>query len=212
MDPSTVQDRISRGMGTAARHTGFFYDAYRPVGCSDPLKPENRFLRLPALFNARDPRFGKASSYGHPCRFGVFDSAYTRPGDYLVGPGGTFFIAAQEHLLPPLCVVTNATVSVARPVAAAVPGLGAYGGAIGAGGKTILVSGWPASLLAARDGGTAILPSDGRPGVWAILLPPGHDNIRTSDVLTDDRNRTFVVATAEHTALGCRVTATQATA
>ena len=217
MDPSTLQDRISRGLGAAARATGFFYDAYRPSEPGEPLAPENRFLRLPALFNARDPRFGQASSYGRPCWFGVFDSAYTRPGDYLVGPGGTFFIAAQEHLLPPLCVLTNATVTVARPAAAGKPGLNGYGGTTHAGARTPLLSGWRASLLAAGSGGTAILPSDGRPGSWAVLLPPGHcstspSDVRTSDVLTDDRNRTFVVATVEHTALGHRITAVQAAA
>ena len=212
MDPSTLQDRISRGMGTAARNAGFFYDAYRPGGPDDPLSPENRYLRLPALFNARDPRFGKASSYGRPCWFGLFDSAYTRPGDYLAGPGGTFFVAAQEHLLPPLCVLTNATVTLARPTAAETPGLHDYGGAMTAGTKTVFLSGWPASLLVAGGGGTAVLPSAGRPGAWTVLLPPGWFGIRTSDVITDDRNRTFVVATAEHSVLGCRITAIQAIA
>ena len=199
-------------MGSAARNAGFFYDAYRPAGPEDPLAPENRFLRLPALFNARDPRFGRASSYGRPCWFGMFDSAYTRPGDYLAGPGGTFFIAAQEHLLPPLCVLTNATVALARPSAAETPGLHNYGGATTAGARMVLLSGWPASLLAAGAGGRAVLPSDGRPGNWAVLLPPGDFDVRTSDTLIDDRNRRFVVATVEDTALGYRMTVTQATA
>ena len=216
MDPSTLQDRISRGMGSAARAAGFFYDAYRPGDADEPLAPENRFLRLPAMFNARNPRFGQASSYGRPCWFGVFDSAYTRPGDYLAGPGGTFFIAAQEHLLPPLCVLTNATLRVSRPAAADTPGLHGYGGGTTAGARTALLAGWPASLLASGGGGTAVLPSDGRPGGWAVLLPPGLPSgtreVRTSDVLTDERNRSFVVNTAEHTALGYRITATLADA
>ena len=213
MDPHTLQDRISRGMGSAARSAGFFYDAFRPTGpLEDPLTPENRFLRLPALFNARNSSFGRASSYGQACWFGVFDSAYTRPGDYLVGPGGTFFIAAQEHLLPPLCVLTNATIMATRPADAEMAGLQDYAGATIAGARTAVLSKWPASLLATGGGGTAVLPSDGRPGAWAVLLPPGSCELRTSDVLTDDRNRTFVVATAESSALGCRITATQATA
>ena len=211
MDPYTLQDRISRGMGTAARAAGFPYDAYRPISADAPLAPEHRFLRLPALFNARDPRFGQASAYGRPAWFGVFDSAYTRPGDYLVGPGGIFFVAAQEHLLPPLCILTNATLGVARPAVASTPGLHDYSGAISAGTTVPVLVAWPASLLAASGGGQAVLPSDGRPGSWTMLLPPCPYDIRTSDVVTDDRSRTFVVATAERTSLGYRITATQAT-
>lgn len=213
MDAPTLQDRISRGMGTAARIVGQSYDAFRPAGPDLPIVPENRFLRLHAAFNARDPRFGQASAYGRPAWFGIFDSAYTQPGDYLVGPGGTFFIAAQEHLLPPLCILTNATLGASRPVIGALAGLHDYGGGVvpGQPGSTVM-TGWPASLLAAGGGGPTILPADGRAGGWSILLPPGPFEIRTADILTDDRGRTFVVGSAECTALGTRIAAQEATA
>ena len=204
-----MQDRISRAMGAAARAAGFAHDAFRTDATEVPLAPDNRFLRLHALFNARDPRFGAASAYGKPAWYGVFDTAYTRPGDYLVGPGGTFFIAAQEHLLPALCILTNAVVSVTRAGGGGGPGVQAYGGGQFAGATVPVLSGWPASVLAAGGGGRAVLPADGRPGSWAILLPPGPFAVRTSDTVRDESGRAFVVDTAERSSLGTRIGATQ---
>ena len=198
-------------MGAAARAVGQVYDAFRPAGAAHPLAPENRFLRLPAAFNARDPKFGRASTYGRASWFGVFDSAYTRPGDYLVGPGGVFFIAAQEHLLPPLCVLTNARLRATRPFAAETAGLHEYGGAAFAGTTTTLLLDWPASVLASGAGGRAVLPTDGRSGSWAVLLPPCAPDLRFSDVLLDEQGRRFVAGSVERTGLGFRIAATLAT-
>ncbi len=115
MDPVALQDAISRGMGVAALKLGALCDAYRPRSAQNPLGPANRYLRLAASFNAEDPTYRKPSGYGRATWFGVFDSAYTRPGDYLSGPPGVFFIAAQQPLLPVLCVLTNRTLSAIRP-------------------------------------------------------------------------------------------------
>ncbi len=52
MDGASLQDRISRGIGTAARRDRRTHDAYRPRGTADPLAPANRFLRLNAAFTA----------------------------------------------------------------------------------------------------------------------------------------------------------------
>ncbi len=59
MDGATLADRLSRGMGAAARVFGTPYDAFRQRGADDPscnpLAPERRFLRLPAAFDGGDP-------------------------------------------------------------------------------------------------------------------------------------------------------------
>ena len=64
-------------------------DAYRPSGFSEPLDRQNRFLRLRAAFTARDARFAHPNAYGDALWSGVFDAAYTRPGDYLVQADGS---------------------------------------------------------------------------------------------------------------------------
>src|SRR5579875_583148 len=117
MDPNLLQDAISRGMGVAARALGQSCDAYRPSGPGNPLGIANRYLRLPASFNAQDPSYARPNGYGRALWFGVFDAAYTQPGDYLVGPMGTYFIAAQQALLPVLCVQTNRVLNALRPAA-----------------------------------------------------------------------------------------------
>ncbi len=61
MDPYSVQDRISRGMGAAARVLGDVYDLFRPQGMSRPLAPGNRIMQLPVVFDGGDPGYRRPS-------------------------------------------------------------------------------------------------------------------------------------------------------
>src|SRR4051812_24301641 len=115
MDSRKLQDRLSFGLGRSARHIGRTADAFRPDGPSDPLKRENRFLRLPAAFVPANGGLNTAATYGQPLWHGIFDSSYTRVGDYLVLEAETYFIASQAPLLPVLCVMANRTISITRP-------------------------------------------------------------------------------------------------
>jgi hypothetical protein len=208
-----LQDRISRGLGVAARKIGVRTDAFRPAGTANPLAPANRFLRLQAAFSAMDGQFSKPSAYGAALWQGVFDSAYTKPGDYLVQDMGTWFVAAQQHLLPALCVRTNRTVSFSRAAAPASSGVNAYGG-LTTSTTTQLVTGWPANVLGVAGGGRpeAGLPTDGAIPYWTVLLPaPTGVLLRPADIMTDDLGRTATVAAAELTDLGWRLTVKQAT-
>jgi hypothetical protein len=143
----------------------------------------------------------------------VFDAAYTQPGDYLVQEQGIWFIAAQQRLLPVLCVQTNRTVSFTRPTAPSNAGLNNYGGATTATNMPLLTN-WPASVLgvAGRGHPGADLPGDSGVPYWTVLLPafPGV-TLHPSDLVNDDLGRIAVVAAAELTALGWRVTVKQAT-
>ena len=208
MDGVTLQDRISRGMGVAARRIGSPYDVFRPQGLRAPLSRDNRRLRLHASFNAEDARFSKPASYGHALWWGVFDAAYTAPADYLVGAHGTFFIAAQQPLLPVLCVLTNRVISLRRP-GGPTGGLGGYGG-VQLAETAPLVLDWPASVLGVGSGRSGALPGDDGTGTVVVLLPPLPVRVRTGDLVLDDLERTLVVAAAEETALGFRLTARQA--
>ena len=213
MDPDALPDRIYRGLNATARAVGTTTDAYRPSGSSDPLAAENRFLRLHAAFTARDGRFAHPNAYGDALWYGVFDAAYTRPGDYLVQAGTTWFIAAQQRLAPVLCVQANRIVSFWRPAAPSNTGVNTYGGVITETNEALLLN-WPASILGAAGRGhpNPDLPSDSSIPYWTVLLPaiPGVI-LRPSDLLTDDLGRNAVVAAAELTDLGWRITAKQAT-
>jgi hypothetical protein len=208
-----LQDRISRGLGAAARVMGARTDAYRASGVDDPLASPNRFLRLNATFSAADAKFTHPSGYGTGLWQGIFDSAYTRVGDYLVQETGTWFIASQERLLPILCVRVNRVVSLARAAAPASNGVNAYGGVTLAN-VTPLLTNWPASVLGVGGSGRAAagLPSDSVVPFWTVLLPafPGV-LLRPADILTDDIGRTASVSAAELTDLGWRLTVKQAT-
>ncbi len=209
MQVRTLQDRIDRGRGTAARHIGAAYDAYRPSSTDHPLTPANRYLRLPAAFMPDDGSFKRPSGYGRPTWLGLFDSAYTQPGDYLSGPGGTFFIAAQQSLLPVLCVLATRTLTLSRTAAPTFPGMNSYGGTMLATATPLLVA-WPASVLTAGAGAPGTLPGDANLPSWTILLPATPVALLPADLIQDDLGRTYVIGTAELTALGWRILAKQA--
>lgn len=213
MDAPKLQDRVSRGLGVAARRIGTPTDAFRPRGTADPLAKSNRYLRLAAAFSAPDGGFGRPNPYGTALWHGVFDAAYTRPGDYLVQPGGTWFIAAQQTLLPVLCVRAERIVSFGRPAAAARIGIGAYGG-VSRQAITPLLTSWPASVLTASSGArsSADLPADGEASIWSVLLPAVKDVVlRSSDLMSDDLGRFGVISAAELTELGWRLQVKQVT-
>ena len=204
-----LQDRIDRGLGAAARHIGAEYDAYRPKSADNPLAPENRFLRLPAAFTDENLSFRRPILYGRATWSGIFDRAYTRPGDYLAGPAGTFFIAVQQSLLPAVCVLTNATIAVTRPAAPAAAGVNSYGGLLPSTATPVL-TGWPASILFAGAGSPGDLPGDASTPTWTILLPTTSTSVRSADLIADDTGRSYVVGSAELTGLGWRILAKQA--
>jgi hypothetical protein len=151
----------------------------------------------------------------------VFDSAYTRPGDYIVrkesapgaADGGTWFIAAQQPLLPVLCVCAPRVVSFVRPSTTTTSGVGSYGG-FARDDANCLLTGFPASVLNASMAGLdpTALPADVIPESWEVLLParPGVV-LRTGDLMSDDLGRNGVVAAAELSDLGWRLLVKQTT-
>ena len=224
MDALTLADRVRRSQGRAAVVLGAWCGAYRPVDTTNPLAPENRFMKLQAAFSAAEAEFARPAGYGQAAWWGLFDSAYTRPGDYLVRPesapgaadGGVWFVAQQQPLLPVLCVRATRVVGFVRPA----PATGTAGGGVGSyGGFTVdsataLLSDYPASVLNAYGGGldSAELPGDAPPRSWEVLLPrvPGVV-LLNGDLMTDDLGRTGVVSSAELTDLGWRMLVKQTT-
>ncbi|MEO8716070.1 MAG: hypothetical protein ABI369_13755 [Acetobacteraceae bacterium] len=207
-----LQDRISWASNICARAAGDWADGYRQSGASDPLAPVNRFIRIPALFTGLQGKFVRPLGYGDALAHGIFDYAYTRPGDYLVQGATIWFIAAQQPLLPALCVRTDRVISFTRPIAPGVTGINGYGGVTATGVVALLVN-WPASVIGSSGSGqpSANLPSDAGVPYWTVLLPAPPDVLLLpGDLLHDDLGRAAVVAAAELTGLGWRLTVKQA--
>jgi hypothetical protein len=213
MDAHKLQDRIYRGSGRAAFHIGAPCDLLRPVGAHDPLSPANRILRLNAGFLPLGGHLHRPVPEQDPMWEGIFDAAYTTPGDILRrrNDGALFYIAAQQPMLPVLCIRTMRIISLLRPPSPQAAGLNLYGGAVVAT-NAILASGWPASIVTSSGPGTGLanIEAEVNPGTWQVLLPPSLKlELCTNDILTDDQGRTGVVAMIETTDLGTRLTARQ---
>ena len=144
------------------------------------------------LWCARKLRY-RAVEYDRPLWNGVFDAAYTRVGDYLVRPDGTWFVAAQQPLLPVLCVRADRIVSFVRAAAPTASGVNTYGG-VTAATNTPLLRNWPASVRTASAAGpsAAALPGDASVTYWTVLLPcyPGVV-LRLADLMIDDLESQF---------------------
>lgn len=209
MDGTKLQAKIYKGYGQAAKRIGFAYKQFRATSADNPLTTE--LQTLPASFTTNFS-YSAPNKYGTATWLGLFDGREFQVGDYLVGPGGTFFVAAMQATLPIYCVETNRTINVLRVTQGSDVGLGQYGGDTPAT-EQPLIQGWPASVLQGTKGESneTKLPGDVRTPWWAILLPawPGII-IRTSDIITDDLGRKYVVSSAELTDMGWRMTAMQA--
>jgi len=213
MNPDHLEDRIRWGSNVAARAVGVMTNAYRPSSSHNPLATQNRFLRLHAAFGGLDGSHAKPNGYGNALWCGIFDAAYTRPGDYLTQSKTSWFIASQQRLLPVLCVKTNRVISFTRPAAQPNSGVNTYGG-ITAANVTSLMTNWPASVLVTpREGHPlASLPNNTSVSYWTVLLPARPEVvIQTGDLMSDDLARNGVVATTELTDLGWRLAVRQAT-
>jgi hypothetical protein len=210
-----VADHLQRGLGVAARRLGDAHDVFRPRTSGDPLVIGNRLLTLTAAFDVPDGRFRRAPGFGAVVWQGIFDAAYTKPGDYLSGPNGCFFVALQLPLLPPVCVRATRVVTVARPAPRERVGPRSYGGVLRADAEPILRN-WPVSLAIAgarleRD--EVGLPGDGGEGTFVILLPPlpaAAPTPRVADLVSDDHDLTYVIGAVEQGPFGWRLIVRQA--
>ncbi len=205
-----LQDHLSRGLGAAARHIGQLCAAYRPDSPADPLAERNHYRDLHASFTDDDQHFRRPIGYGRAVWSGIFDTGCTRPGDYIQGEAGVFFIAAQQALLPSLCVQTNRTLTIQRPGAPTLAGVNGYGGLLTAT-ATPLLTNWPASVLFAGAGSPGDLPGDASIPAWTVLLPTGPATPQSADLIVDDQGKSYVISSAEQSALGWRILAKQAT-
>lgn len=136
-------------------------------------------------------------------------------GDYLVRQtdGAVWFVAAQQPLLPILCVDCPRKIYIQRqPDATVSEGVGTYSALTDL--ENVLGTPdylWPASILiGGRVEASTGLPAGVREAAWSILLPISAPlKVQSSDILTDDNGRRFAVQSAESSDLGWRLLATE---
>ncbi len=223
MNAALLQQKIDAGYARAAAQIGTTFTLYRPSGATapnSPIVPGNIVTTLPASFNAEDMAYEKSARYGKATWYCLVDGTQTQPGDYLVGGGKIYFIAAQQLALPILAVECNRAVRIARMPVANGAGYAGYSAVVesqevdvlgtqGAGGA--FGSGWPASiLLGGKADKESVLPSGVKQSGVVILLPPSVPIMITeADVICDDLGREFAIEAAELTALGWRILANE---
>lgn len=226
MDATRIHAKIYAGRGKAALRLGLLFDVMRPVTAADPFT--NKVNQINAAFNNTDNKYLKANHPGSPLWYGDLDGRQTLAGDYLVGADSTYFIAAQQQLLPIICVECNRTVRMTRPVVP-VPESASdnvsvlpYSGlcqsdeesvdALGTRpGKGLPAIGWPASVLFGKGklrNGDALKAGTSEQLGWQIMLPVSVPLVfHPGDVLVDDLGNMFSVSGAELSDTGWRMQA-----
>jgi hypothetical protein len=201
-----------RGYAMTAARTGLAYRQFRATGPFDPMSGP-ALGSLPALFS-QDNTVQTPNLYGNAVWRAWLDGTQVQVGDILAG-ARTFFIVAQQPLLPILAVEAPRTVDIRRPFHQAAIGFSpVYGGDTPAQ-ETIVMRQWPASILQGMRGGTAdaALPDDVKAPGWSLLLPatPAPPVLLfPSDIVVDDLGRRFTIASAELTSFGWRLVTHQA--
>jgi len=217
MDAAAIHAKIYSGRAKVGARLGLDYVVYRPAQAGNPMA--NQITTIKAAFNARDNSYKAPNKQGNAFWHGDFDGRLTLPGDYLVGNGKIYYIAAQQHLLPILCVECNRSARVSRAAPEAVGAVGAVGysglcdspterdDVLGTSGEAFI--GWPCSVLFGGRSGPAVgLPGDVRNSGRMILLPPSvRVTIGAGDIVTDDLGNRYAVDGAELSDHGWRISA-----
>lgn len=212
MDARQLAAKVNQGNGKAAKHLGGTACHYRAVSPFNPLDAQPQ-RELSASFAAGNS-YIRSARFGQATWIGIFDAAGFEAGDILVSTGGTFYVAAMPLLQPILCVRTERLVSIRRTVQAGNDtGLKDYSGTTAAS-ETLIMSGWPASILLSRSGehSPLKLPGEMR-SAWHIMLMPAFKGVslQTGDFVTNEAGQRYIISGTELTDMGWRLTALQVT-
>lgn len=211
IDGTLIQQKVYRGYAIAAAKTGVAHDLYRPSTDTAPLDLINQIGTLPVALDARPSyKFAIPALHTDAERYALVDGAAVLPGDYLVGPRETVFIAAMPMLQPIVCIACNAVISLRRLSPAR--GFGAIEDRSDAGTQeSELFSRWPASMLYSGRGrgSTDGVPGDQPDPDFMVLLPPVPGAVlpHSGDVLVDDNGQRFAVGWFEASQAGWRMLA-----
>jgi len=214
MDGATIQQRIYAGRGKAALRIGLAFNQFRPLSAASPLG--NQIGTLLAAFNSGDSTYKTPNLPGDPIWYADLDGRLTQPGDYLVriSDGATWFVSAQQQLLPIVTIECNRSVRITRQLPVTEVGAVGYGG--NAKPNEIDVLGnvgalWPASILqGGRKQAGVALPGGTAQAGWKMFLPPSVPiTITAADILTDDLGRRYVIDGAELSDMGWRITSNE---
>jgi hypothetical protein len=207
MDSTKLQQKVWAGYAKAALRIGPIFTLFRPSDAINPFQ-YGPVTSLNASFNAEDMTYGRPNKYGKPTWYCLVDGTQTLVGDYLINDAQTFFIAAMQPILPILAVDCNRTINVLRPQQQTGVGAVGYGGDTDAN-ETLLMQGWPASLLQGTKGekNEVNLPGDVRNPWWQMLMPAFSGVVlQSADIVTDDIGRRYIISSAELSDLGWRCT------
>ena len=205
-----IQSRISYGYAKAGAVLGFPFQHYRCASIGPVLQTTNVVETLNASFAVKGD-YTKAGTVKNDEWYGYYNAATALPGDYLSNGTDTYFIAAQQLMLPPLTVKCNRVVTVFRPAQVSTVGVSGYGGNT-ASTETALMSEWPASVLQGTKGerGDVSVPDDVKSPWYALRMPMlAGVTINSGDIITDDLDRRYTVSSTELTEYGWRLTMRQ---
>ena len=203
---SPIEYAINLGYAQVANAIGTPFKHYRPVS-SGAISNATLINTLKVSF-AQNGSYKKPGKVGNDEWYGYYDATTVTPGDYFSNGSQTYFVAAQQPLLPYLTVYCERVINLLTVTQTGGGGVGDYGGNVATNEQSLLTQ-WPASIVQGSRGekGDITLPEDVRSPWWTIRLPatPGVV-IQNSMIITDDLSRRYIVSSAEQSPYGWRLT------
>lgn len=183
VNQALIQKKVAAGYAKAALRLGAMVSQYRPASLTEPLAAA---IATPMADFSNNPAFAFRSPplWDKPVTWALVDTTDVLAGDIFVAPIGTYFVARVEPYRPPVCMLTNRTVTLSGDAGA--------GSTIGEGttcsmagydnaeygpspvyGGTALASGWPAFITLKNKGQVPEtgIPGDLRAGEFEMFLP-----------------------------------------
>jgi hypothetical protein len=100
-----IQAKVNIGFAHGANAIGASYAQYRCSTFDSPIQAAFQVGAVMVAFDvAANFKFISPVKTDTDTYYGLMDLTNVRPGDYLVGPQGTFFVSYIEPLKPPICI------------------------------------------------------------------------------------------------------------
>lgn len=198
MNGNRVQARIYAGYGKTADKVGFAYAHFRSAMPINPLGSANLLDPINVAFSTLTRPFMAYAKWSDETWIAHADGRRLQPRDFLVGPGGTYYVGDMQPLLPIQAVrCTHTAARIERPI---------YVTGSLQQGSELIASGLPFGLKLKSVNVKIPIGAANTAGVgisnWLAFVPMAETTLKRNDLITDTEGVQYEVDAPAWTPMG----------
>lgn len=198
MNGALLQQRIYAGTGKAAKKVGEVHMHFRSATPLNPLDPANLLDPINVVFSTLTRPFKAYAKWSDETWIAHADGRLLQPRDFLVGPGGTFYVGDMQPLLPIQAVrCTHTAARIERPI---------YVTGSLQQGSELIASGLPFGLKLKSVNVKIPIGAANTAGVgisnWLAFIPMAETTLKRNDLITDTEGVQYEVDAPAWTPMG----------